>query len=149
VLLFGPILLSNSKYSRYKFLLSFTITCALTIVLLLYVHIWNPFRIVPAILITCYAFIPAIFCTIICIFHFDTFLKTGICVAISTVMYYFTDYVVDILFGTNENAYQVNFHDWQQCSEGNIYLISLISLLFVSVIFVVVGIFRICKTKSR
>lgn len=149
VLLFGPILLSNSNYSRYKFLLSFTITCVLTIVLLLYVRIWNPFRLVPAILITCYTFIPVILCTILCTLRFDAFLKTGICIASSAVMYYFADYVVDMLFGTNENSYQVNFNDWQQCLEGNIYLISLISLLFVSVIFVGVGIFRICKTKSR
>ncbi len=149
VLLFVPILLSNSRYSRYKFLLSFTITCVLTIVLLLYVHFWNPFRIIPAILITCYAFTPAIFCTFICTLRFDAFLKTGICVASGTIMYYFTNYVVDMLLGTNENSYQVNFNDWQQCLEGNIHFISLISLLFISSIFVGVGVFRICKSKSR
>lgn len=96
-----------------------------------------------AVLITCYAFTPVIFCAYICTLHFDAFLKTGICVASSTVMYYLTDYVVDVLFGTNENSYQVNFNDWSQCLDGNIHLISLISLLFISVIFVGVGIFRI------
>ena len=147
VLLFVPILLSNSKYSRYKFVISFTITCALTIVLLLQIHTWNPFRLIPAILITCYAFAPAILCTIICTLRFNAFLKTG-CIVFSTVMYYFTKRVVDILFNTNESSYQVNFNDWQQCLEGNIYLICLISLLFISVIFVGVGVFRICKKKS-
>lgn len=149
VLLFVPILLSNSKYSRYKFLLSFTITCILTIILLLYVRIWNPFPLVPAILITCYAFIPAILCTIVCTLRIDAFLKAGICVAFSTVIYHFIEYVVDLLFGTNERSYQVNFHDWQQCLEGNIYLISLITFLLISVILTGVGIYKIRKRKSQ
>lgn len=149
VILFGPILLSSSTYSRYKFVLSFTITCALTIVLLLYVRINNPFKIIPAILITCYAFIPVILCAIICTFHFDAFLKTGICVALCAVAYYFAEYVVDLLFDAKSSSYQVNFNDWQQCAEGNVYLIYLTSLLFISIIFIGVGIFRIHKSKNR
>jgi hypothetical protein len=55
--------------------------------------------------------------------------------------------VLGLLFGTNESSYQVNFHDWQQCREGNIYLIFLISLLFISVVFIGVGILRIRKSR--
>lgn len=147
VLLFAPILLSKSKYSCYKFLLSFSITWVLTIGLLLYVHIWNPFSLLPAVLITCYAFTPVILCTVICTLPFDAFLKAGFCVAFSAVIYYFTDFVLGLLFGTNESSYQVNFRDWQQCREGNIYLIFLISLLFISVVFIGVGILRIRKSR--
>ena len=147
VLLFGPFLLSNSKCFRYKFVLCFITTFVLTVLMLLYIHTHTPFKLITAILITCYGFIPAIFCAVICTFRFDAFLKSGICVAFSTIMFYFTEYAVDILFGVNESTYQVNFNDWQRCLEGNIYLISLLSLLFISVVFVVLGIIRTRKNK--
>ena len=149
VLLFLPILLSDSKLSRYRFILSFTIVFALTLMLLLCVRIHNPFRLMPAILITCYGFTPAILCTIICMFRFDAFIKAGICISLCTVMYYFAEYVTDILFGTNGGSYLVNFNNWQQYTEGNVYFISLISLLLISVIFTGVGILRICRKNDR
>ena len=147
VLLFGPILLSDSRLSRYKFVISFAITCALTILLLLYIHIGHPFRLIPAVLITCYAFIPAILCTVICTLRFDGFLKAGICTAFCTVVFYFTEYVVGLLFDTKTSSYRVNFNDWKQCLEGNIYLIALISLSLVSAVFVGVGILRDFKKR--
>ena len=147
VLLFGPILLSDSRLSHYKFVISFAITCALTILLLLYIHIGHPFRLIPAVLITCYAFIPAILCTVICTLRFDGFLKAGICTAFCTVVFYFTEYVVGLLFDTKTSSYRVNFNDWQQCLEGNIYLIALISLSLVSAVFVGVGILRDFKKR--
>ena len=149
VMLFVPILLSNSPYSRFRFVLSFTTTLILTVILLLYIRIGNPFRILPAILITCYAFAPAILCAVICTFPLDAFLKSGICVAFSTVVYYFTEYAVDILFGTSERSYQVNFNDWRLCLEGNIYLLCLVSLLFVSAVLISIGIVRIRKNSNR
>ena len=102
-----------------------------------------------AVLMTCYAFTPAILCAYVCTLRFDAFLKTGICVAFSAVMYYFTEYVVDVVFGTNEKSYQVDFNDWSRCLDGNISCLSLISLLLISVVFVGVGVFRICKNKRR
>jgi len=149
VLLFVPILLSKSNLSRWKFVISFAGTCLLTILLLLNVHIRSPFMLTPAILITCYAFTPPILCAILCTLHLDAFLKTGICIASGSVMYYFTEYVVAILFGTGENSYQVNFYDWGQYLDGNIHLISLISLLLVSAAFICIGIFRICGNQKN
>ena len=146
-LLFVPILLSKSDISRYKLVISFTIACLLTVLLLLSIRAWHPFMLGSAVLITCYAFTPAILCTIVCTLRFDAFLKTGICIAFSAGMYYFTNYVVDILFGNSESFYQVNFGDWQQCLEGNVHFITLLSLLFISAAFVSVGIFRVCKKR--
>ena len=148
-LLFVPILLSKTKLCRYKFVILFATACVLTILLLLNIYIWHPFMLNSAILITCYAFIPAFFCTIICTLRFDAFLKTGVCIAFSTILFYFTEYIVDILFGTNESAYQVNFNDWAQFLEGNIQLICLVSFLFVSAVFIGIGVFRICRNKKR
>ena len=148
VLLFLPILLSKTSLTRYKFIISFTIACVLTILLLLNVNFWHPFMLVPSILITFYGYAPAIFCTVICALHFDAFLKAGICVVSSTVAYYFVDYVVDVLFGTNENSYQVNFSDWEQCLEGNIHVICLASFLVIGVVFLAIGMFRVFKNQK-
>ncbi len=147
VLLFVPILLSKSNLSRYKFVITLTIACVLTVLLLLNVHAWHPFMLGSAILITCYAFTPTILCAVICTFRIDSFLKAGICVAFSTIMYYSINYMVDILFGTNENSYLVNFNDWGQYTEGNIHFICLTSLLFISAVFIVIGIIRVCRNR--
>lgn len=148
VLLFGPIFLSKSSLSRYKFVISFTATCVLTVLLLLNIYIWRPFMLGPAILITLYAFTPAILCTVICMLRFDSFLKAGICIASSIVMYYFTGHVVNVLFGSNENHYQVDFYDWGQHLTGNVHFITLTSFLLVSAVFIGIGIFRIRKKKT-
>ena len=144
-IIFLPIFLSQTKISRFKYIISFTVACILTILLLLNINIWNTFRVVPSILITCYAFIPIMICAAICLLQIDAFLKTGISIAFCTIVYYFTNYVVDRLFGTNNSSYQVNFNDWQQYSNGNVHFISLISLLSISVIFLCVGIYRYHK----
>ena len=145
---FVPMLLSKAKISRYKFIVSFGVTFVLTVLLLLNIRIWHSFMLGSAVLITCYVFIPAIFCAYICTLRFDAFLKTGICIAFSAVMYYFIEYMVDVLFGTNESSYQVNFNDWSQYLEGNISFICLISLLLISFVFSGVGVFRIYKSNS-
>lgn len=149
VLLFGPILLSNTEYARYKFVISFTLTFALTVLMMLYIRLWRPFTLVRAILMAAYGFSPVIISVYICTFYLDAFLKAGICTSISAVIFYFTNYVITLLFGPSDNHYQVDFHDWEQCINGNIHLILLISLLLISAVFVGVGIFRICKSKRR
>ena len=146
---FVPIFLSKTNISRYKFVFSFSAAFLLTLLLLLNIRIWHSFMLGSAVLMTCYAFTPAILCAYVCTLRFDAFLKTGICVAFSAVMYYFTEYVVDVVFGTNEKSYQVDFNDWSRCLDGNISCLSLISLLLISVVFVGVGVFRICKNKRR
>ena len=146
--IFLPIFLSQTKISRFKYIISFTVACILTILLLLNINIWNTFRVVPSILITCYAFIPIMICAAICLLRIDAFLKTGISIAFCTIVYYFTNYVVDKLFGTNNSSYQVNFNDWQQYSNGNVHFISLISLLSISVIFICIGIYRYHKKAN-
>ena len=146
--IFVPIFLSRTKISRFKFIISFTAACVLTILLLINIHIWNSFRVVPAILITCYAFIPAIISAAICALRFDAFLKAGICIAFSTVVYYFTNCVVDKIFGTNNISYKINFSNWQQYSNGNIHFICLILLLSISILFIGLGIFRLYKKND-
>lgn len=148
VLLFLPILLAKTKTSRYKFLISLALALVLTLLLLINVNVSRPFMIVPALAITCYGFAAAIICAFICTFRFDAFLKTGICIFLSSIAFYFTEYIVDILFGTNDATYKVDFSNWAQYLEGNIQLLCLIAFLFISIIFLTIGIFRICKRKK-
>ncbi len=126
VLVFLPGLLSKTKMSPYKFIISFLSVFVLTVLLLLNVNIWTPFSVASAILMTAYGFLPLVFCSVVCIFNFDGFLKTGICIMFTTVIFYFTNYVAGLLFGANENQYNVDFNNWEQCINGNIYLIGLI-----------------------
>ena len=149
VLLFVPIFLSKSNLSRYKFVISFTLPFALTVLMMLHIRLWQPFPLGHAILMAAYGFAPVIISVCICTFHLDAFLKAGICTSISAVMFYYANYVITLLFGPSDNHYQVDFHNWERCINGNIHLISLISFLFISVIFVGVGILRIRKNKSR
>jgi len=147
VLLFMPIFLAQSPLSRYKFVISFAISWGLTILLLLNIHFWHPMMLMPAIGITCYGFAPVILCTVICALRLDRFLKTGICIAATTGICYFADYVVDALFGIKQSTYQVDFYDWGQRLEGNLYLIALVSLLLLSAVFGGIGIHRVCKKR--
>lgn len=145
---FVPICLAKTSICRFKFVLSFCAAFLLTILLLWNVHIWHPFMFLPAVLITCYAFTPVILCALICTLRFDAFLKAGVCVAFSAVMFYFVEYVVDALFGTNGRSYQANFSDWNGCLQGNISLLSLLAFILISIVFVGVGIVRIYKRKK-
>ena len=146
-LLFVPILLAKTKVSRYKFVISFIIACGLTVLLLLNINAWHPFMLGPAILVTCYAFTPALFCAVICTLRFDAFLKTAVCIAFSAIVFYFTEYMVDKLLDTNSANYKVNFNDWAHFLEGNVQFICLVSFLLISVVFGIIGILR-SKKKS-
>ncbi len=145
-LLFGTILLAKTKLNRYKFVISLLISCALTLLLLTYVC---TLYLTQAIAVALYAYAPAILSAMICTFRWDGFFKAGICTTLCAVMYYPLEHMVHLLFHINENSYQVNFNDWSQYYEGNIYLLSLILLLLISVIFVGAGIYRIGKNKEK
>lgn len=149
VLLFVPVLLSKTKYSRYKFIISFTATFVLTVLMIIHICIWQSFNLSNAILMTVYGFSPVIICSVICAFHFNSFLKTAVCIAISGIMLYFTNYVATALFGpSSSSSYQVDFYNWEQCLNGNIQFITLISSLFVSSVFLVIGLFKVRKNKK-
>ena len=146
VLLFLPLLLSKSKITRYKFLISFAITFGLTILLLLNIYTWHKFMLLPSVLITAYAFLPVIICALICTFKFNAFLKSGVCTLVCTLFYYFLAYVVNHLFNLTSDNYKINFNNWRECINGNISFICLISLLFISAILLLIG---ILKNKNR
>ena len=147
ILVFGTILLSRTMLSRFKFVLAFTAVLVLTILILLCVYSWQPFMLESAILITIYAYIPVIFCTVICMFSFDGFFKVGVCTVVTSCMYYCMGYVTNALFGLNENHYEVDFHNWAQCITGNVHLIVITVMLFTSAVFFLISFLRVRKKR--
>ncbi len=148
-LLFLPMLLSKTRIKNVRFVISFVAAFAFTISLLQSINVWQPFMLTQAIWMTCYGFIPIFLCGGICMLRFDSFMKAGICTLLSAVAYYFTGYVVNYLFNLTENHYEVDFYNWEQCSNGNVHFILLLSFLLVSVILIGMGILRISKNRKR
>ena len=147
VLLFLPILLSKTGSANFKFLISFGLAFILTVALLPVINVWQPFMLSSAILMTCYGFLPVILCSVICCFHFDAFLKAGICTLVCTAALYLSGYVVNNLFGVEEDFYRINFSNWDVYINGNVMFIILLSFLIMSTVLTVIGIFRISKNK--
>ena len=147
VLVLGTILLSKTKLSRYKFVISFTAILFLTILLLLCIYSWQPFMLKNAMLITFFCYIPIILSAIICLFSFNGFLKCGICSVIVSCAYYCTGFVTNLLFGLNENYYEVNFNNWSKCVSGNVHLIVVTTMLIISAVFIAIGLLKIHKNK--
>ena len=149
ILVFGTILLSRTRLSRFKFVIAFMAVMALTILLLLCVYSWQPFMLGAAILITIYAYIPVIFCAVISLLSFDRFFKAGICTVVASCAYYCMGRVTNALFGLNENHYEVDFRNWAQCVTGNVHLIVITAMLFISVVLFAIGFLRVRKAKKR
>ena len=112
-LLFGPMLLGKTKGKPYRFLLSFALAFLLTIALLLSIHAWQPFRIVPAIGLTGFGFLPVALCAVLCLFRLDPLLKAGLCTLLSAGIYAFTPRVTESLFGVSgsEAFYAFDFQN--------------------------------------
>ena len=149
ILVFGTILLSRTRLSRYKFVIAFAAVLVLTILLLLCVYSWQSFMLGSAIVITIYAYIPVIFCAVICMFSFDGFFKAGICAVVTSCIYYCMGHVTNELFGLNENHYEVDFHNWSKCVTGNVHLIVITAMLLISSVLFAIGFLRTRKSKKR
>ena len=150
VLLFVPILLSKTNYSRYKFIFSFTVTLILTVLMMIHIRIRQSFMLGNAILMALYGFVPVIICAVVCAFRFHALFKAGICSAVSGITFYCANHVATALFGpSSSSSYQVDFHNWEQCLNGNVQFIVLLSFLFVSAVFFAIGFFKVRRNNIR
>ena len=148
-LLFVPILLSKTEYSRYKFIISFAGALALTVLLLTHIRIRQPFMLGDAILMAAYGFAPVILCAVICAFRLNALLKAGICTATVGIALYCANYVAEVLFGSSSgDFYQVDFRNWEQCLNGNVQFIVLVLFLLVSAVFLAMGFRRVRRNRK-
>ena len=147
VLLFLPLLLSKTKIKAGRWLLSFALAFVLTVLLLISIHVWRPLMLGPALGVTGYGFLPVIFCCGICMFHFDPFIKAGVCTCLCAAAYYVCPAVVNRLFDLKETYYQFDFHDWEQCANANIQLILLLSFLLAGAVLLATGLFRMRRRR--
>ena len=150
VLVFMPILLSQTDYSRYKFIISFTTTLVLTVLMMMHIRIRQSFMLGNAIIMAVYGFLPVIICAAVCAFRFHALFKAGICTGVSGIMLYCANYVATFLFGPSSNSsYQVDFQNWEQCLNGNVQFIVLLLFLLVGTIFSTIGFFRVIRNNKR
>ena len=148
VLLFLPILLSKTKLSRWKFLIAFGSIFVLSVLMILNIRIWETFPLWKAIFMTCYGFVPVILSAYICTLKIEAFLKAGVCTALSAVMLYFANFVAEWLFGPSDSSYKIDFYNWEECINGNINFICLVSILFIAAILFGMGIYRTRKMNK-
>lgn len=137
-----PVILKNTKLSRFKSLITFSAIFALTLLMIINIRFRYQFNLVSAIIMTLYGFLPFVLCALICSARLNGFLKAGFCTLIFTFAFYGANYVAGTLFGGNENYYQVNFNNWTECINGNISILYLVAFSFISIIFVTVGILK-------
>jgi len=147
---FVPILLKRTSYAHYKYIMTFSALFLLTALMMMHIRIRHPFMLGNAILLAVYNFVPVIACAVICAFRLHAFFKAGICTAIIGITLYWENHVIGALFGPpDHNPYQVDFQNWEQCLSGNVQFIVLLSLLFVSAVFLAIGCFRVVRINKR
>ncbi len=147
VLLCVPILIHKSNLTniikRLRFLISFVSAFVLTILLLAAINVWNEFALKPSLLITVYGYMALILCAVLCLFHYNNFIKAGLCTLISGTACYAANYLIEKLFDVETgDSYRVNFSDWENCINGNVQLIILLSVIVISVALTGVGIYK-------
>ena len=142
LLVFGPILLPRP----WHFLISFSSTFGLTLLMILNIRLHTVFPLGAAILMTCYGYSGPILCTYLCALRFDRFLKAGICTRFCGVLLYAANYVASLLFGPGDNSYRVDFTNWQEYTNGNVHLIFLMTTLLLGTIFTIIG---LCRIKNN
>ena len=148
VMVFVPVLLKRTNYARQKYIISFSVLFALTIIMMMHIRIWQPFLLGNAMLLAAYGFIPVIACAVICAFRFNAFYKSGICTSLIGITLYCANHVIASLFGPPDNKpYQVDFQNWDQCLDGNIQLLMLILFLFVSAVLFMIGFNRVRRNN--
>ena len=148
-MVFVPVLLKRTNYSRHKYIISFSVLFALTIIMMIHIRIWQPFMLGNAMLLAAYGFVPVIACAVICTFRFNAFLKAGICTTIIGITLYCANHVIATLFGPPDNKpYQVDFQNWEQCLDGNVQLIMLMLFLIVSAVLFMIGFFSVRKKEK-
>ncbi len=135
VAVFLPILMAKTRYKRYAFLAVSVLLLLLTVVLLLTVST----ALAPAIAITVYSFVPLLACALICLLPWNGLMKGGVCTLVCAVMYYFVGYVVDFLLHTKSDHYYVDFHNWEQCINGNMQLLIFVSAALIGIVLLLIG----------
>ena len=149
VVVFVPVLLARTNYVRHRYIISFSVLFVLTVLMMMHIRIWQPFMLGNAMLLAAYGFVPAIACAVICAFRFNALLKAGICTAVIGITLYCANHVIATLFGPPDNKpYLVDFHNWEQCLDGNVHFIMLMLFLFVSAVLFMIGFFRARKIEK-
>lgn len=152
--IFYPIIFSkikmyllDSKYNKIKKFFMFTYSLGLLILTLILLVVINAYYGISgmggAILITICSYGLLFSYSIVEFLNFNRFSKLGIDGLITSVELVGIGYVIMRLFGENNILdYKINFFDWTNHINGNILCIFLLSIVFLSLIFLNIGYFK-------
>ena len=143
IVVFGPILLrryARERLGKWTVPLYFAVCAAFVFLLLLVVRMFVPFSIGNASLMTLYGMIPFAVISLMHLLPCNRYWKAAVDVLLSGVTCYGAQYVINKILGVDRAAdYVINFSDWANCTNGNVYILVLAVCVLVSVILAVLG----------
>lgn len=112
----------------------------LTVILLLTIRITYEYEVIGSIIITTYCFIPAfVIARLVVLKTINKLAKAGL-IALSLIPYYGISFIAGNLFNYDYRPdYAINFTDWRNCVNGNVYFLQVAVCFLVGVIWLVLG----------
>ena len=144
--------LLDDQYNKIKkyFLLSYTVgLLILTLLLLVVINMSYGISMMgSAILVTICSYGILFSYSIIELFKINRFTKLGIGGLITPIEISALGYVIGKLFESDSaQNYNINFSDWVNYTNGNVAAVTSLSILFISIIFLVIGLIKSKKKK--
>ena len=125
---------------KFTLLIYFTAVFILVIFLLCAVRTTVTFNLMQGMLITLYAFLPFAVISLMHLTPLNRCFKAAADVLFSGLCLYGMSFVISVITGEKSGSYAVDFNDWANCINGNIYLLTLIACLTVAIALTVSGI---------
>ena len=146
IVLFSPYLLKRYAIRKYNVALYFFMTYSSLFILLFIIGVTNGYDMKPGYLITLFTMIPFIIMSIMHMTSVNGWFKASVNTFFMTISLYALQYILTLTLGENENSsYKVNFSDWPNHVNANVFLLILLIGIILSIAFFIVGI----KQKHR
>ena len=142
VAVFLPMLIYKTRWRRVCGLATFGALFLCTGILLALIRVYTAFPLVPAWLVTAYAFLPVFLRAVVGLLRWNNFIKGAMGAYLFIGCYYSLGFVVNGLFGLKENIYEVDFYNWSTCVSGNVHCIMLLSFVVIATVLLAVGLYQ-------
>lgn len=146
IVLFLPYLLKRYAIRKYNVALYFFMTYSSLFILLFVIGVTNGYDMKSGYVITLFTMIPFAIISIMHMTSINGWFKASVDTFFMTISLYSLQYILTLTLGENDNSsYKVNFSDWPNHVNGNVFLLTLITGIILSIAFFIVGI----KKKHR
>ena len=137
------ILYLNDNYDKNKkyFLITYAFGLLLsTIILLFVINAYTPINMINALIITLYSFVILIVYGLVNLFNINKYYKLSIDFLLTQFYFFGLEKVLIAVLGQPDDfGYRVNFNDWVNYTNGNIFFIIGALLILLSLLFFVLG----------